>query len=1405
MNTPNAVNITAGSDYNQVPMRFRLPMQKSDTTIFLLSDSYEYDIELIKNMPPPRIDYKSIIIPYRVNDKIMTKPFKLILSDEAFNRKVKYMNDAKVIPCLTPIKSPYPKSISNNLYIPMSELFEAVTPILRNMEVIDVRNNIFDIFVKVINQFNFSKNKVLIVDTTRFKLYREMSDTTYKTNLLNSLITAYIINQPKEIKRIGLTVIFRNMDGDYRIDLSKFTKNDVPKLEALLNKIGKADMAVDNIGDSIDDFDNNDDEDIVDTDKEDDEEVTKIQSNNRSSTTSIKTSISELSNKLNIDNKTDKTAENRLYDVKALQINSSLLTRINPSKEIVSNYESIAVDLSENNSNTPVENKIIEDTAKTLAKNVVTSNVKDVMGSTSSSREHLIRTRLSQIKLKDVNIDTLSSVTDVPLPPAILPLKLSTTNIGALKGTSFINIAKTYEKELMDNDLIATFMNLSNLPDGFYVDDIEVTDISTVLTMMNNWRVTLKSKSNDKKHIINVRIPHVMNGRFFNNGIWYNIGKQDFPIPILKINKKKVIMTSNYNKISVERYDTRSLVDINSMRKVIMNIANKAGENKYVKAGSSVNSNARYVSTIEYDEYAKQWFSFINEEADCEIYFNRAKCEQAFSFVTTSENEFCCGMLNQVPIVVDTETGMTRDGKTLTDTMLSTLPQEIVNEYNRIKPGKMSMYAQITIGIKLPLGVAASAWEGLSTFLKKSNCKFQYVDKKFSDSKYFVIPFKDKSLAIENTILNQLLFNGFYRINTKAYDMSAFETTIMTTNSIYVDIFNQIFFKQYSQLTTFITYYNFFVDVITKEVCSHYNIPNDIIGMLIYAANLLADNNCNSENHSSLYRTRSTEIIPSILHLHLACAISRFNNVSGSKVKTNSIVFNPNEVINELLAVPNVALTSALNPMVELNASETVTKTGYRGVNDSRAYTLNKRTFDESMIGKMGMSSPNNANVGISRQLVIDPKIESVRGYTSTKSVDEDFNDLQLASFSELLTPGTVTSDDAIRTAIATSQTSHIVPTNDSQPVIISNGVDEIVPACVSEEFAVIAEEDGEVLEITDGYMIIQYASKKKRAINVESKYSFNPGSAFYVNNKLKSNFEPKDKFKKNDILAYHEKFFNKDSTGIVRMNVGPMMRVAFAGLYSTYEDAGIITQHASNRLSTQLTLMQQVKISAMDDIDKIVQVGDEIEINDPLIVFGLGDTGDKSVDSFLKAFQTNDSSTSMLDNAKRIIKAEHAGVVKKVVMYTTKSMDKLSTTLFDIFNNYFKANKEKRKILDKHDKSNSVFKLETLYDLPTEPLKGSTIKGITCDVLVEIYIEHGDESSVGDKLVVYGASKQITSEVVPPGLEPYSESEPDVEISLFVAPDSVLKRMIPSITKIAAANRVVIRGKEVVREIWNE
>ena len=1412
-----ATAFTGGMNFMPVKAHLQLPDKKDGVSVFLISNSFEYDIEMIRQMPFPKQDYTRLIIPQNVTEKIGLKPFKYIMSGSEYTRNAEYVNKQKLVPQLTMIKYPYPSSIKENVYVSMSDVIKAFTPQFRMMSAAYIRDNIFDMFHGLMRPFQFSKTKVVVIDTKKYRIYSNPSDETLKSDIINALLTAYATLETNRLKRIPYTFVFRTESTDYKFDMSMFDRRDVDRMMNMLEAIGTPHADTGTSAEGDDDFDVDEFINSQEVNKEESDDTPDSDDDSRSNPKTKLSTISDVNASVQAIKATyasnvsvpvepdeesiEKANANKLQRAKELEIDTLLLKKLSVDTGALSDYKTIAADMTAPGNN-PVEDRMIDQAAKTAASFATPANTQNAMNTQSSQREQKMRERIGKLKLGDVTFDTLTSVTDVPRSAPVVPLKLSTINPGALQGTSFPNISKAYEDNLMDRDLVSTFMNLSKLPEGFEVTNVEVTDVSTVQSLVNNWRVSLRSKQTGRLNTINVRIPKVINGRFYNNGIWYNIGKQDFPIPILKLNPKRVMLTGNYQKITIERYDTRSLVDLGILVKVMTKFFDDQGNHQYIKPGNSTNTNARFVSTVEYDEFAKNWIMFHNREAKIEICFNRAQCLKMYSFVNVEPNEFCCGMHNQVPIIVNTETGLTRDELTLTDLIVSSLPPQMQAQYNKVKPGKRAMYSEMNAGGSTPVGVTCCAWEGLTNVLKKANVKYQIVDPRGTAVGYFKIPFRDKSLLIQNTIQNQLLFNGFLMINTRAYSIADFETPIMDPNSVYVDIYNQHFFKQYSQLTTFIAYYNFFVDPITSDVCLHYNLPNDIVSMLIYGSNLLADNNFANEMTSSFYRVRSTEVIPAILHAELAFAISKYKNSSGSKARDHILKFNANQVIIELEKLATTQTANALNPMIELHQGESITQKGWHGVNEDRAYKLPKRSYDPTMIGKMAMSSPNSANVGINRQLTADPKIESVRGYTSTNGPDADYNDFQLASFSELLTPGTISHDDAIRSAIATSQTGHIVSTADSSPVLITNGADEIVPSCVSDEFSVIADEPGKVLEINGGYMIVQFKSGKKKAIPVGDRYSSNPASGFYVNNKLLTNFNAGESFRKGDILAYHEKFFTKGIDGVVRMNLGPLAKVAFMSLYSTFEDAGMMTESFSKKLETSITMMQDVRIEASDNIESIVKVGDEVEIGSPLIVFGLGDTGDKAVDTFLKSFRA-DSDESIMSSAKRIVKSKHAGRVADVRMYTIKGLDSLSPSLYKIFSTYFSENTKKRKILDKYDKSSSVYKLDTLYSLPTEPLKGSAIKGITTDVLIEIYIEHADQQSVGDKLVAFGASKQVISEVIPLGQEPYAESAPDEEISVTVSQFSLLKRMIPAVAITAAGNKVLIELKRRCKKIW--
>jgi hypothetical protein len=72
------------------------------------------------------------------------------------------------------------------------------------------------------------------------------------------------------------------------------------------------------------------------------------------------------------------------------------------------------------------------------------------------------------------------------------------------------------------------------------------------------------------------------------------------------------------------------------------------------------------------------------------------------------------------------------------------------------------------------------------------------------------------------------------------------------------------------------------------------------------------------------------------------------------------------------------------------------------------------------MLGLICMSTSPDSNVGVVRELTLEPNIKSARGYIEIKNDKlSELKDVNLFSGAELLTPGGAVSDDAIRTAMA--------------------------------------------------------------------------------------------------------------------------------------------------------------------------------------------------------------------------------------------------------------------------------------------------------------------------------------------------------------------------------------------------
>ena len=160
--------------------------------------------------------------------------------------------------------------------------------------------------------------------------------------------------------------------------------------------------------------------------------------------------------------------------------------------------------------------------------------------------------------------------------------------------------------------------------------------------------------------------------------------------------------------------------------------------------------------------------------------------------------------------------------------------------------------------------------------------------------------------------------------------------------------------------SAFDAFYDNMIDPITKELLESMNYPTDLSNVLIFANDLLTDNNFSSEINMNNFRVRSNEMINAMLYKIVANAYSKYKRTAKNR-SPQKISVPQSVLITELLTSQSVEDYSTLNPVLEVDKSRAITAKGPSGINLDESYTEEKRSFDKTMTGLMSIStSPGN-------------------------------------------------------------------------------------------------------------------------------------------------------------------------------------------------------------------------------------------------------------------------------------------------------------------------------------------------------------------------------------------------------------------------------------------------------------
>lgn len=592
-----------------------------------------------------------------------------------------------------------------------------------------------------------------------------------------------------------------------------------------------------------------------------------------------------------------------------------------------------------------------------------------------------------------------------------------------LKTSTLKDFEVSYNKKQKDKDTIAILNSFSKDKEiPLYIRKIEREDTTTPFDKKETWSVLFEDDRR-VRHTVTFDMPLFIDDHFlYLSESKKSISHQLMLMPVVKTGPDTVQCISNYNKAFITRYGQKISPKIERLKKLLA--VSKSNAFKYL-SGDSSSVNTKFLTNMDFDELANT-FGHI-EIGDLVLTFNQPDLrnelkEKCIAIDGLKEEELPIGLDSGKLVVLNVNTGLIKGTtKDLPDFIVDRLvarDPNLLGELEKVTVSKKYVYSRVSVlARKFPLILLLAYHEGLTAIMKKAKIKYSISDKRKRltlDEKNRIgeIKFADGYLYYDlYPFRNSLLLNALQELPTEDHELKEFDN-----KEVYLELFEMMFGSR-NVAKGFSNFIHLFLDPITLEVCQDNDLPTDFTGLLLYANALLEDNAFTTENKMSLYRIRSNEIVNGLLYKVLADAYAKYTNTANNTTPIKMSIPR-DKVIKEINACTIISDYSCINPIAEVEAYGGITYKGPSGLNVDEAFTLPKRSYDATMLGLIGMSSPYNNKVGISRQLAFNPRILNNRGYIIPgKKGDKGLDMANVMTPAEILTPMAANHDDSPRTA----------------------------------------------------------------------------------------------------------------------------------------------------------------------------------------------------------------------------------------------------------------------------------------------------------------------------------------------------------------------------------------------------
>ena len=920
--------------------------------------------------------------------------------------------------------------------------------------------------------------------------------------------------------------------------------------------------------------------------------------------------------------------------------------------------------------------------------------------------------------------DLLKYDNDKPLEEK--SLKLDTINED-WEHLTFHNFDKEYN---VDRDIMGILYSLQNMSYPIYIKDINIEDTSTSEDRIEKYTVQMEDLEG-KRFTIKFDIPIIEEGYMVLRGNRKTISNQLFLKPLIETDEDVVQIVSNYNKIFIKRFG-KTTGKSNSTADRIVKTLNKDIPGIKITYGDNTKICSKYSLPIDYIDLSSVYSKIEIPSKGIILYFNQDEIHELYKDKIDPNKGIPYGYNTKEKEILYYDSMGILFSTYIYNTLISL--DRFKEEFNNTKPSNRYTYSKASIlNTDIPVIIICAYSEGLEEVLRKAKIEYRISEKKdkelLSTGLWDFIKFNDGYILYRITYSSSLLMNGLKESPTDMYSI-----TEINSKGMYVD-----FLENYGgrlKADGLDNFYDLMIDEpITTDVLKYYGYPTDYIELLIYASNLLADNSFNRHIDMDGKRLRRNEIVAGYFYKALSESYKSYS-LELKHGRSNAVLsMKQSAVIDKIMVDPTQQDTSLTSVLLDAEYANSVSTKGLSGMNSDRSYSLDKRTYDESMQNVIAMATGFAGNVGVTRQLTIDANVKSGRGYIDIDTNPEHISTAKTYCYTEALTPFGVTHDDPFRSAMTFIQTSkHNVRVVGSSPMLITNGTDEALPYLTSNIFSYKAKLDGTVKEITDDYMIVEYKDGTNDYIDLSERIEKNSNSGSYTTIKLDTELKVGKKFKAESILAYDKLSFDR--------SVGPTDNLAYSGtvlakcaLMQTdegYEDSAIVSDKLCEKLATEIVFKRDVVVPYNTNIYDLVKVGQHVQEGENLLVMQTP-YDEEEANRLLKYLADDDEVIS--DLGRIPIKSKVTGTIQDIKISRTVELSELSDSLKKVCTFYEKDINTKKKVMKKYN-INKEHTLDPTYKL--DPV--GKLKNCPEGVLIEIFLKEHVKFGVGE------ANQQISA-----------------------------------------------------------